>query len=93
MVDCRFSSGSIVPNTLQGNGRLAKSLDGTIERRAREPAGTSDQRETTSPEIFRIASSNEVLLSLVQMRKQHGVFLLKFFSRTHVVIISEYRHV
>ena len=70
MFDQLFSSAPWLPNSLNGNGGLVKSLDGTIERRAGESAGTSHEGNPASPEVFRIESSNQVLLSLVQMRKQ-----------------------
>ena len=49
MFDRFFSSTPWLSNTLNGNGGLVKSLDGTIERRAGESAGTSHEGKRKLP--------------------------------------------
>ena len=60
-----------------------KALHGTIEGGARQARNTGDQGDPSSPQLFRIDGSDQVLLMLIQMREQHVVFLLKFFNGTH----------
>jgi hypothetical protein len=66
-----------------------KILDGTIERGAREASGTSHEGNSSSPQLFRIKGSDKVLLSLIQVWKQQGVFLLKLVSCVHTDSIAE----
>ena len=68
---------------LDGERRLMKALHGTIEGGARQARNTGDQSDASSPQLFRIDGSDQVLLMLIQMREQHVVFLLKFFNGTH----------
>ena len=68
---------------LDGERRLMKALHGTIEGGARQARNTGDQSDASSPQLFRIDGSDQVLLMLIQMREQHVVFLLKFSNGTH----------
>ena len=43
------------------------------------PDDTGDEGDTSSPQLFGIDGSDEVLLSLIQVGEQRGVFLLQFF--------------
>ena len=60
-----------------------KVLDGTINRRARESRGTRDEGDASSPQPFGIEGSDEVLLPLIEVGEQRGVFLLQFFFSAH----------
>ena len=65
-----------------------KALDSTIDGRARESGNTGDEGNTSSPQLFGIDGSDKVLLSLIQVRKQQAVFLLKFFCCAHTDSIT-----
>ena len=76
-------SGSRVPDALDGQGRLMKVLEGTIEGRARESRETGDECDPSSPQLFGVDGSDQVLLSFIQVGEQRSVFLLQFFFSTH----------
>ena len=78
-----LAPGSGMTEALDGERRLMKALHGTIEGGARQARNTGDQSDASSPQLFRIDGSDQVLLMLIQMREQHVVFLLKFFNGTH----------
>ncbi len=60
-----------------------KVLDGTINSRARESRDTRDEGDASSPQPFGIEGSDEVLLPLIEVGEQRGVFLLQFFFSAH----------
>src|SRR4051794_21034966 len=60
-----------------------KVLKGTIEGRARESRNAGDERNTSSPQLIGIDGSDQVLLSLIQVGEQSGVFLLQSFFLAH----------
>src|SRR3954462_14218599 len=60
-----------------------KVLDGTINSRARESRDTRDEGDASSPQPFGIEGSDEVLLPLIEVGEQRGVFLLQFFFSGH----------
>jgi hypothetical protein len=62
-------SGSRVPDALDGEGCLMKVLEGTIEGRARESRNPGDEGDPSSPQLFGIDGSDQVLLSLIQVGK------------------------
>jgi hypothetical protein len=70
MLDQRFPSASGVAYALNGEGMLRKALDGPIDGRARKPGHTSDEGNTSSPQLLTIEGSHQVLLSLIEVRKQ-----------------------
>src|SRR5947209_1238288 len=87
MLDQGLSSGSRVPDSFNGEGSLSKALDGPIDGRAREAGNTGDEGNTSSSQSLTIEGSDQVLLSLIEMRKQQGVLPLKFFNLAHSRII------
>src|ERR1700722_2606983 len=66
-----------------------KAPDGTIDCRAGESGSTTNKGNSSPPQLFSIQGGDKVLLSLVQVRKQQGVFLLKFVSGAHSSSIAE----
>jgi hypothetical protein len=66
-----------------------KVLNRPIERRSRKPCHTSHEGDTSSPQALSINSSDKVLLSLIQVWEQQGIFLFKFFSCTHTKSIPQ----
>jgi hypothetical protein len=70
MLDQLLPSGSGVSDTLDGEGMLRKALNGPIDGRARKPGDTSDEGDTSSPQLLAIEGSDQVLLSLIEVRKQ-----------------------
>ena len=89
MLDQRLPSGSRVPYSLNGERWLSKALDGPIDGRARESGNTGDEGNTSSSQLLGIDGSDKVLLSLIQVRKQQAVFLLKFFCCAHTDSITQ----
>jgi hypothetical protein len=59
------------------------ALDSPIDGRTRESGNTGDVSNTSSPQLLCIEGSDKVLLPLIQVRKQHAVFLLEFFCCAH----------
>ena len=82
-----LAPGSGMTEALDGERRLMKALHGTIEGGARQARNAGDQSDASSPQLFRIDGSDQVLLMLIQMREQHVVFLLKFST---VLILTVY---
>jgi len=70
MLDQCLPPGSGVPHSLNGEGMLRKALDGPIEGRARKPGNTRDESNTSSPQLVTIEGGDQVLLSLIEVRKQ-----------------------
>ena len=70
-------------DALHGERRLRKALNSTLDGGARQARTTGHEDNPSSPQLFRIASSDHVLLALIQMREQQVVFLLKVFNGTH----------
>src|SRR5208283_5024462 len=68
-------------------GALRKALDGPIDGRARKTSNTGDDGNTSSSQSLAIEGCNQVLLSLIEVRKQQGVLPLKFFGFAHSRII------
>src|SRR5277367_102906 len=87
MMDQPLPSGSRMPNSLNGEGVLGKALDGPIDGRARKTGYTGYDRNTTSSQSLGIEGSDQVLLSLVEMRKQQRILALEFFGFAHPEII------
>src|SRR5208283_1526285 len=87
MMDQRLSSGPRMPDSLNGEGALRKALDGRIDGRARKTSNTGDDGNTSSSQSLAIEGCNQVLLSLIDVRKQQGVLPLKFFGFAHSRII------
>src|SRR5271156_3749849 len=87
MMDQPLPSGSQMPNSLNGEGVLGKALDGPIDGRARKTGYTGYDRNTTSSQSLGIEGSDQVLLSLVEMRKQQRILALEFFGFAHPEII------
>src|SRR5208283_2516220 len=87
MMDQRLSSGPRMPDSLNGEGALRKALDGPIDGRARKTSNTGDDGNTSSSQSLAIEGCNQVLLSLIEVRKQQGVLPLKFFGFAHSRII------
>ena len=79
VLDQRLPSSSRVPYSLNGERWLSKAVDSPIDGRTRESAKTGDAGNTPSSQLLCIDGSDKVLLSLIQVRKQQAVFLLKFF--------------
>ena len=86
-MDQPLPSGSRMPNSLNGEGVLGKALDGPIDGRARKTGYTGYDRNTTSSQSLGIEGSDQVLLSLVEMRKQQRILALEFFGFAHPEII------
>src|SRR6266700_7514961 len=57
--------------------------DGTIERGARQASEAGHECKPSSPHLFRIDSSDKMLLALIKVRKQQSVFRLKFVRGVH----------
>ena len=76
-----------MPDSLNGEGALRKALDGPIDGRARKTSNTGDDGNTSSSQSLAIEGCNQVLLSLIEVRKQQGVLPLKFFGFAHSRII------
>jgi hypothetical protein len=76
-----------MPDSLNGEGTLRKALDGPIDGRARKATNTGDDGNTSSSQSLAIEGGDQVLLSLIEVRKQQGVLPLKFFGFAHSGII------
>ena len=76
-----------MPDSLNGEGALRKALDGPIDGRARKTSNTGDDGNTSSSQSLASEGCNQVLLSLIEVRKQQGVLPLKFFGFAHSRII------
>src|SRR5580658_7133559 len=87
MMDQLLPSGSRMPDSLNGEGTLRKALDGPIDGRARKATNTGDDGNTSSSQSLAIEGGDQVLLSLIEVRKQQGVLPLKFFGFAHSGII------
>jgi hypothetical protein len=87
MLDQRLPPGSGVADSLNGEGVLSEALNGPIDGRARESGNPRDQGNTSSSQSLTIEGSDEMLLSLIEMRKQQGIFPLKFYGWAHSGII------
>src|SRR5208282_2397701 len=70
-----------------GEGALRKAIYGTIDGRASNTSNTGDDGNTSSSHSFAVEGCNQVLLSLIDVRKQQGVLPLKFFGFAHSRII------
>ena len=55
----------------------------------RESGKTGDAGNTPSSQLLCIDGSDKVLLSLIQVRKQQAVFLLKFFCCAHTESVTQ----
>ena len=66
-----------------------KAANGLIDRRARESGDTGHEGDTSSPQLFRIDGSDQVLLSHIQVWKQQVVFLLEFLCWVHTGSITQ----
>ena len=49
----------------------------------RQTGDTGDEGNPASSQLFRIDGSDQMLLTLIQVRKQQGVFLLELFGCAH----------
>src|SRR5262245_43950187 len=87
MLDQGLPPGSGVADALHGEGSLGEALNGPIDGRAREPSNPGDQGNTASSQALAVEASDEVLLSLIEVRKQQGIFPLKFSGWAHSGII------
>jgi hypothetical protein len=83
VLDQRLPSGSGVPHSLNGERWLSKALNSAIDGRTRESGNAGDAGNTSSSQLLCIEGSDKVSLSLIQVRKQHAVFLSEFFGRAH----------
>jgi hypothetical protein len=88
MLDQGLPSGSRVPYSLNGEGALRQALDGSIDGGPRKSCNTRDQGDTSSSQSLAVECSDQVLLTLIEVRKQQCVLPLKFFSLTHPGIIT-----
>ena len=89
VLDQRLPSSSRVPYSLNGQRWLSKAVDSPIDGRTRESAKTGDTGNTPSSQLLCIDGSDKVLLSLIQVRKQQAVFLLKFFCCAHTDSVTQ----
>ena len=89
VLDQRLPSSSRVPYSLNGERWLSKAVDSPIDGRTRESAKTGDAGNTPSSQLLYIDGSDKVLLSLIQVRKQQAVFLLKFFCCAHTDSVTQ----
>ena len=89
VLDQRLPSSSRVPYSLNGERWLSKAVDSPIDGRTRESAKTGDTGNTPSSQLLCIDGSDKVLLSLIQVRKQQAVFLLKFFCCAHTDSVTQ----
>ena len=89
VLDQRLPSSSRVPYSLNGERWLSKAVDSPIDGRTRESAKTGDAGNTPSSQLLCIDGSDKVLLSLIQVRKQQAVFLLKFFCCAHTDSVTQ----
>ena len=89
VLDQRLPSSSRVPYSLNGQRWLSKAVDSPIDGRTRESAKTGDAGNTPSSQLLCIDGSDKVLLSLIQVRKQQAVFLLKFFCCAHTDSVTQ----
>src|SRR5262249_23610773 len=87
MLDQRLPPGSGVADALHGEGILGEALNGPIDGRAREPSNPGDQGNTASSQSLAVEAGDGGLLSLIEVRKQQGIFPLKFFGWAHSGII------
>ena len=70
MLDQWLPPGSGVADSLNGEGVLSEALNGPIDGRARKPGDTSDEGDTSSPQLLAIEGSDQVLLSLIEVGKE-----------------------
>ncbi len=68
---------------------MRKALDSPIDGRARKSGETGDPRNTPSPQLLCIEGGDKMLLSLIEVRKQQGVFLLEFLCCAHTDSIAQ----
>ena len=78
-----LSSGPWLPDSFHRKRVLMKALDGTIERRARASREAGHESNASAPQLFRIKGSDQMLLTLIQVRKQQCVLRLKFVRCVH----------
>src|SRR5208283_4979421 len=88
-LDQRLASGSGVPDSPNGEGALRKALDGPIDGRARKTSNAGDDGNTSSSQLLGVERSHQMLLSLIQVRKQRVEFMLKFFCCAHAGSIAQ----
>jgi hypothetical protein len=69
MLGQRLASGTGVPYSLHRERALRQALDGPIDGRPRKPRKTRDEGNTSSSQSLAIEGSDQVLLSLIQVRK------------------------
>lgn len=89
MCDQLFPSRSGLTDPVHREGTLLKIPNRTIDRGTREASGTGHERNSSSPQLFRINGSDKVLLSLIQVWKQQSVFLFEFVRCVHTNSIAE----
>ena len=87
-LDQRLASGSGVPYSPSGEGALRKALDGPIDSRARKPSNTGDDRNASSSQLLGVERSDQMLLSLIQVRKQRVESMPKYFCLAHASSIA-----
>src|SRR5208337_1541947 len=85
----RLASGSGVPDSPKGEGALRKALDRPIDGRARKTSNTGDDGNTSSSQLLGVERSDQMLLSLIQVRKQRVEFMLKLFCCAHASSIAQ----
>src|SRR5208337_2645803 len=88
-LDQRLASGSGVPDSPNGEGALRKALDGPIDGRARKTSNAGDDGNTSSSQLLGVERSDQMLLSLIQVRKQRVEFMLTFFCCAHASSIAQ----
>src|SRR5208337_653175 len=88
-LDQRLASGSGVPDSPNGEGALRKALDGPIDGRARKTSNAGADGNTSSSQLLGVERSDQMLLSLIQVRKQRVEFMLKFFCCAHAGSIAQ----
>src|SRR5208337_4100729 len=60
-----------------------------IDGRARKTSNAGDDGNTSSSQLLGVERSDQMLLSLIQVRKQRVEFMLKFFCCAHAGSIAQ----
>src|SRR5580704_10305685 len=89
MMDRRLSSGPRMPDSLDGEGGLRKALDGPIDGRARKTSNPGDTGNAPSSQLLGVERGDQMLLSLIPVRKQRAEFMLKFVCCAHPRSIAQ----
>src|SRR5271166_5320498 len=85
----RLSSRPGVPFSPRGKRTLRKPLRNPSDPSARRTSNAGDDGNTSSSQLLGVERSHQMLLSLIQVRKQRVEFMLKFFCCAHAGSIAQ----